>query len=153
LKTIQEMYEEASAGAKQMADLIKGMRSAAHGSFDAMKVVMMSAAGSAISQSILGAAEGLRREIREAKESAWITLPSDHSHPHPMERADGSNVRLPLSRGSEFVVAIRSIARFCKTGEGAAVIFNNGDILYTSMGYDEVHTLITGEPVDRKTVY
>lgn len=153
MKTIRELYDEFTEGAKQVAGLVEEMKSDHRtSSFDVLKITSLSAVGAAVSQSILAAAEGLRREIHNAKESAWITLPCDHSRPHPMERVNKSSVLVSLARGSEFVVAIRSIASFCKVvaineQESTAVFFNNGDILYTSMPYDEVHALITGEPV------
>jgi len=151
MKTIRELYDETLEAAKDVANVIKEMGSNRF-STETIQITMLGTLGASIAQSILCAAEGLRREIHDAKESAWITLPCDFSRPHPMERADGSSVL--LTRYSEFAVAIRSIARFCGVGEeSTAVFFNNGDILYTSMPYHEVHVLITGEPVDRKTVY
>jgi hypothetical protein len=157
MKTIRELYDEAADGAKKIVDLVEAMKVKKDSIGDALKITALSAVGSGIAQSILGAAEGLRREIHSAKESAWITLPCDHNRQHPMERADRSSVPVRLNRGSEFVVAVRSISTFCKVGvgeqESTAVFFSNGDVLFTSMPYDEVHDLITRDPVTRRTVF
>lgn len=156
MKTIRELYDETADGAKKIVDLVEVLKVKKDSIGDAFKITALSAVGSGIAQSILGAAEGLRREIHNAKESAWITLPCDHNRPHPMERGAGS-VPFRLNRGSEFVVAVRSISTFCKVGvgeqESTAVFFSNGDVLFTSMPYDEVHELITREPVTRRTVF